>query len=132
MKMQQEMQAEMRRRLTTPTVNNSSSGIGANLAAIEEQRVAELEQLLRDKDEELRALKLKRTNSGDTSAADGGETSHDGGGSEDEPDSHATSEAALLAARQEVEDELAKQRKSAEAKRKGKLLRRLNVPPWRR
>eukprot|EP00946_MAST-07B_sp_MAST-7B-sp1_P000751 g751.t1 len=119
MKMQQEMQAEMRRRLTTPTVNNSSSGIGANLAAIEEQRVAELEQLLRDKDEELRALKLKRTNSGDTSAADGGETSHDGGGSEDDPDGHATSEAALLAARQEVEDELAKQRKSAEeAKRK--------------
>jgi len=104
MQMQANMQEEMRRRLDAAAQSNSATNSNAfttgGMAAIEEERVNELEERLRSKDEELAALRSKMSENTPSS-------------SPSKPFSEEEHEASLLAARREVEIELKKQRETA-------------------
>ena len=127
MKMQQQMQEEMRRRLgggaggASPQMAESNGGPNkvnsdVGLAAIEAKRVSELERRLKEKDDEIEALRNSTLHGGVDNAGGGGDQ-----GDTEEEGTSAAAEATLLAARREVELELEKQRHTAEeAKKKEK------------
>jgi hypothetical protein len=130
MKMQADMQEEMRRRLDAATLgavasSGESGGAGTpsknpqiyttGLAAIEEERVNELELALKMKDDELAAIRA--TMAAATAAAEAAENTPSSSPSDKLQQQQITAEeheASLIAARREVELELKKQKTSAE------------------
>ena len=141
MKMQADMQEEMRRRLDAAQINPTNGTTAFDqkpgLAAMEKERVLELESQLRAKDDELAEIRkkqeIKEMKEGEESeergereerGGDRREQNETGGASSsstimtsdntDSGMSAAEHEAMLLEARKEVEMELSKQRASAE------------------
>ena len=128
MKMQADMQDEMRRRLDAgqqqqqqqfqqqqQQQQGSRIQQPAGLAAIEEQRVVELESRLKAKDEELATIreemKQKKSATGNETPEDGSDSNSGSPGSSGiSAEEH---EQMLVAARQEVENELKKQKEAA-------------------